>query len=180
MKVHFIGIGTKLSADYKKIISIIKKLGHKVSFQLSDKEEEFRKPTKLSFDILIAEISKDSTSLGYKIAQALSQKISVLCLYPDSVDFSQLPGSIRNSNSEQLTLRPYNKAIIKKTLKDYLTTLEKQDEARFNFILPNDLIEYLEWVPFNKKKHKAAFIRGLIREQMEKDEEYRVYIKNRK
>jgi hypothetical protein len=178
MNILFVVTGTKLSKNSKAIILTLKKLGQKVFVKLLDKKD-LKKPKKAKFDLLVAEVSKESTNLGYKIAQALSQKIPVLGLYPDSLDFSQIPTSIKNDNSGNLTLKSYNKANLKKTLKDYLSSLKKERETRFNFILPAELIDYLEWIPFQKKKSKSAFIRDLIREEMEKDEKYQAFLKKK-
>ncbi|HAM95916.1 TPA: hypothetical protein DCP13_02835, partial [Candidatus Azambacteria bacterium] len=81
-----------------------------------------------------------------------------------------------------LTIAAYNSKNLPEVLREYVKTLKKEKEAaaRFNFILNSDLEKFLNWVPFGKKTAKSDFVRELIREAMEEDEEYRAFLKKKR
>lgn len=161
----------KLSKNALLIKTTLQKMGHQV---LTCEPS----PATEHADLLIIETNKDSITLGYQIGIFINNRKPVLILHPkDSQLGDFVPGQTDNIY-QYITIQSYLPAQIKTILKNYLEEL-KIDKRRFNFFIASDLAEYLNWVPFAKKKARSEFMRQLIRDQMKKDEEYQAYKKGR-
>lgn len=127
--------------------------------------------------IFVAECSKPDNSLVYLLGQALARKKAVLLFHDKAIVtkekvFEKL-GIPQNSN---ITLVSYTPDILSESIDKYIKSFERGTK-RFNFVLTPDLEDYLEWVPFNRKKHKSDFVRDLLIDEMGKDKKYQAYKK---
>lgn len=161
----------KLSKNALLIKAELKKLGHQVL--IGDPT-----PATEQADLLVIETNKDSIALGYQIGIFINNRKPVLILHPKNTQLGDfVPGQIDNIY-QYITIKAYTTPQINVILKNYLEEL-KVDKRRFNFFITSDLVEYLNWVPFAKKKARSEFMRQLIRDQMKKDNEYQAYKKGR-
>lgn len=183
MKIHF--FATKASPEnIRKIPQILKKLGARASFELLEAEKRSKKDidNEKKADAIIIEIGKEPSYLALRIASVLTEKKSILLLYPEKAPVGDLKALASETLFRYLKIVAYAPKSLPNILKDYVNSLKKEKEAaaRFNFILSSDLERFLDWVPFSKKTAKADFVRELIREAMEEDEEYRAFLKKKR
>jgi len=184
MRIHF--FATKAHTENaKKIPQILKKAGCHVSFEFLETEKRLKQDIadEKKADAIIIEIAEEPSFLALRIASVLNEKKPVLLLYSET---SPVGDDLRSLASETmfryLTIAAYNSKNLPEVLREYVKTLKKEKEAaaRFNFILNSDLEKFLNWVPFGKKTAKSDFVRELIREAMEEDEEYRAFLKKKR
>lgn len=168
--------------NYKKIINITEKSGHKVVFDHVLKDTCDMKDLKLKkkyrqysknihalineSDAIIAEISYPSIMVGYLLNYSLRQRKNVLCLYQKN------PHRILvGDSSKLLRLKKYNPNQEKKlinTIKDFLSNLKNNTlHIRFNLMLDETTDRTLEKQSKKVKISKADYIRKLIEENVE-------------
>lgn len=178
MVIYFI-TNNKKRKDTAEITKILRSFGHEVVGAVPWTKDKIDLPAQ--FDVLIAEIQEFSTDINYQIVLALSDKKSVLCLYPEKSNIDEELSSIRGSIAKNLTLKPYSQASLPFVIKEFLDDLVNGGHAeRFNFFLTPELKEYINWIPTGKGLTKSGFIRELIRDQMKKDNNYQVFRKKKK
>jgi len=161
----------KLNKNALLIKTELKKMGHQVITNEPSSATE-------QADLLIIETNKDSITLGYQIGVFINNRKPVLILHLKGTQLGDfVPGQTGNIY-QYITIQSYAPEQIKTILQNYLEEL-KIDKRRFNFFITSDLAEYLNWVPFAKKKARSEFMRQLIRDQMKKDDEYQTYKKGK-
>ena len=122
-------------------------------------------------DLIVAEISYPSTSVGHEITYALNNSKQVVLLHlPDKS--SRLLEGIRNPN---LYIVEYNLQNLKEALKKVVDKVEKNMNVRFNFFLPKILQAQLDSVAMNQRVSKSEYIRQLIEKDMKKNKRYYLY-----
>lgn len=121
------------------------------------------------FDVLIAFLTKENTALGFLVAEAAERQRYVLALVPP--DKKENPG-VRVS-SKFLTLKTFDEYNFEKTVSEYIDHRRHGNLKRFNFVIPEELVRYLEWVPQGKQTSKSDFVRELIQQEMENDQDYK-------
>jgi len=115
-------------------------------------------------DLVVAEISYPSISVGHEISYALSKQKQVILLHLPNKSSRLLEG-IRDSN---LHIVEYTSTNLIEVLSRLSVEIKKNMSVRFNFFLPKNLLAKLEMVAGRKGVNKSEFIRGLIEKDMRK------------
>ena len=123
-----------------------------------------------SCDIVVAEISHSSISVGHEISYALEAGKPVIALYTEG----RAPFLLQGTQDDRFQLIEYRVdssfvGIIDKALEEALRT----SDVRFNFFVSPRILSYLDWVAKTKKLPRAVFLRNLIEREMKKDKAFR-------
>jgi hypothetical protein len=120
-------------------------------------------------DVVIAEASNESFSLGYQVSYAMQQKKPILLLHKKNAVkdvFAQgLTGTyvLHKEYDDETELDE----MISQFLED--NRLDNKD-LRFNFFIDRQIYNYLRWASFRTGKTKAEILREMVqREIKEKD-----------
>jgi len=192
MKIYFTAsVGAKrerpeLSDRYRSIVDKLNELGHKVSgdhvlgLEYSDIEnvdDEFRvkyyrdmlKKINNS-DMVVAEFSDSSASIGHEVTLALDKKIPVLIL----TEKGKVPQIFRAlQGDDQLYIYEYgSEGELLLNLEDQVRNVKEGEDIRFNFLIPPSMVDYLEWVSKNRRIPKSVFLRDLITRELDNDSEF--------
>lgn len=187
MVIHFIASKSNIKSDYsylKLIANAVKELGH--SFARNWLEEEYaysnsgREHKLINWqevnkhnlqalakaDIVIAEASAKSFSIGYQVATAIQQKKPVLILTHNHA----LDGTFGSGiTSDFVKTKNYTSENIQEIIADFIeeNTIDSKD-LRFNFFIDRQIYNYLRWSAYNTGKTKAEILRELVRQEIEK------------
>lgn len=187
MKIYFTGSTSQESNKkrYKKIIDIIEKQGHKninYIYFPTDSKKYKEAEKKLSgknvydyqtslmnkADVLIADISTPSITVGYQIDYAINKKIPTIVIYKKSKDF-RLPVVLTHPHFGLLKIEEYNdtdelKSILERALEDI-----KSGAIKFNFYINLQLHNYLNRRAAHEGASKSDVIRDIIEDEMRKN-----------
>lgn len=121
-------------------------------------------------ELLVADISDPSVTIGALIEYAISNNIPVLCLC-DENQKKDIPSLIKYYDAKLFTLILYNAKNLEKLLRNYFETFKK-GKVKFNAFIPLELDSYMKW--YSRKYHisKSDFVRNLIIGRMKTDKEY--------
>lgn len=121
-------------------------------------------------EVLIADISDPSVTIGALIEYAISNNIPVLCLCHEAYK-KDIPSLMKYYDAKLFTLTLYNPENLEKLLKNYFDSFKK-GKVKFNAFIPLELDSYMKW--YSRKYHiaKSDFVRDLILEKMKADKEY--------
>lgn len=170
--------------NYEKIVQTLESLGHSVISDhilkceqnnlLNESQEEREKHHKKlnkwlsQADVVVAEVSFPSVSVGYELALALQKGKPVLALHVED----RIPVALIGEPSDKFILSPYNLPDLKKNLKMLVNDLVDQMDTRFNFFISPKHQNYLDWIAKNKKIPRSVFLRDLIEKEMQENKEY--------
>ncbi len=130
-------------------------------------------------DVLIADVSVASGSVGYQIAYTLSQRKPVLCLYSNDFGLKKAPQVILSSETNLLTIRSYDRKNYKSVLKNYLDSQLKNELIKFNFVISKEIETYLTWISDRERRPKSQLLREKVVDKIIKsDSEYQSFLKN--
>lgn len=192
MLVHFIAPMSSLEENiesYRSVVASIQKKGHvlarewieaayaeiKISSEKDMEgdqnwqpiiEDNFEAIAKA--DVVIADITHDSTAMGYQIATAIHQKKPTLLIIKEG---TTIPPFTWNIPSSFLKKVEYSK----KDLTDKIMPfLEENDistkDMRFNFFIDRGIYNYLRWAALKTGKTKAEVLRELVQREIENKE----------
>jgi nucleoside 2-deoxyribosyltransferase len=189
MLVHFIApaAGLKENIDsLREIANGLKKQGHTLATEwIEDAYKDVTGSTALDAskwqaiiednfaaiakaDVIIAEVTYDSTALGYQIATAVQQKKPTLLLLKEG---KSTPSFTWNIPSEFLKKVEYSKDHIAEKITPFL---EENDitikDMRFNFFIDRPIYNYLRWAALKTGKTKAEILRELVQREIENKE----------
>jgi len=184
--------GKKLYLEnYKKIVSVLEKLGHKVisehifkKSRLEVEKESWKERQKYQkkfhqwiseSDLTVGEISYPSTGTGYQMTQAIEKGKPVLALYEEE----KIPVAFIGEPIDKCILAPYNLNSIEKELPILLRDATNQMDVRFNFFISPRIGAYLDWISKNQKTPRAVYLRKLIEEDMAKGDYEQKEVKNK-
>jgi nucleoside 2-deoxyribosyltransferase len=189
MKAFFIGDrkDKSRSDEYQLIIDEFESQGTKVdrthfvrTSEIDSKNVEeayltYMKSIK-SNDIVIAEVTEMSSGIGFMIATALDQKKPVIALFDKN---SKLDPSktLTGSTNKLLSFCKYDKENLSKVIKDFQKKANDVIDTKFILIISPEIDRYLTWVSDNRRMHKAQVVRLALEDVMEKDKEYKDYVK---
>lgn len=170
--------------NYQKIVEALKDMGHKVIYEhiLDVESSELASETskqrathhvKLNqwlneADVVVVEVSYPSVSVGYEIGLALDKNKPVLALYTTD----KAPAALIGERSDKFVLEHYDLDNIRRELKILLNEVADLQDTRFNFFISPKHQNYLDWIAKNKKIPRSVFLRRLIEQHMEENEEY--------
>ncbi len=189
MKVYFTcsARGTEeLGNNYKLIFDQLSKLGfthlddyreqsNPVEVYAADdnqREEIYKKAMKclqLS-DVVVLEVSVHSLSMGYIMHKALDMGKPVIALHTAGNE----PVFAAAVDDDKLLVVEYSTETVEEVLKSALDYAIDRQDTRFNFFISPKHQNYLDWVSKTKKVPRAVFLRNLIEQEMDKDEEFKV------
>lgn len=189
MLVHFIAPMSSLKENiesYRTVVSSIQKKGHvlardwieaayaeikessetRVEMEQSWQpiiEENFEAIAKA--DVVIADITHDSTAMGYQIATAIHQKKPTLLIIKEG---TTIPPFTWNIPSSFLKKVEYTESTLTDKIMPFL---EENDistkDMRFNFFIDRAIYNYLRWAALKTGKTKAEVLRELVQREIE-------------
>lgn len=189
MKIYFTGSLHNKDIDkeiYTKIVDLLVSSGHdvradhilktkQVDLDIQSASERSIYYEKLhkwisSADLVVGEVSYPSTiNIGHEISLALDKGKPVLALYQKG----RAPGVLQGIKSERFMLVEYTIPELKKTLQYGLEEAFNQVDVRFNFFISPQIGRYLDWVSQKKRIPRAVYLRKLIEEEMNSNDEYK-------
>jgi len=175
--------------DYNEIRKVVFASGHAIEAdwiervfnrkgvkKLSDFEEENLKDEGIEAvgrsDLVIADVSVPSSSVGYQIGVALSKKIPVLCLYSEESGVKRPPQVIEAIRSPLLVIDSYKTGDIKSKIKAFLKNIPSKSLIKFNFIISEEIADYLYWGSSTKGISKSDFLRDVVEKVIDADKNY--------
>lgn len=190
MKIFFIATiqqNDKLGNYYKSIIDQIKKLDHNVTSDyllelsqsgLEDMEDsgklfDFHKKVIKGIknaDLVIAEVSTQRTSMGYWLSLALEYGKPTIALFKKG-NKSLFLETLEN-NEKFITFEYSSIEDIEKELKMLIDFASDQQDTRFNFFIAPKHQNYLDWIAKYKKLPRSVYLRRLMEDDMQNNEEY--------
>lgn len=187
MKVHFVGPLEGNKKDYELIIATLEKLGHEmvtkhsIERDLSDVEKEVPGEAELyaqkmknwikKADVVVVETTQPLLGAGYEIAFALNLSKPVIVLYRAAP--GNTPHVLKGMENEKLQVLSYTDKTLEETLKLALESVQGLVDARFNFIAPSFILEYLDWIARHKNLPRSVYLRNLIEQDMKKNKEFK-------
>lgn len=165
-------------------VSHLKKLGHNV-VDLSDKElktsehatELFKNAEKAikDTDIVIAEVSKSDSKVGFEIARAFSEKKFVIALELEDGKETVNP-VIHGNKSKSLIHKRYHAKNIIEVIEDSVKEAASKLDSKFILIISPEIDRYMVWAAQTKRMHKAQVVRSALEQMIKKDTDYRNYL----
>ena len=128
----------------------------------------------LTCDVVIAEMSNQSTGIGYEIAQSTMSNKPVLLIGKKTKKFSE---NFTVNSSNRLSYKQY--ADVKEAnqiVDDFLRDAKKKLDSKFILIIPPEIEQYLSWASNKKGIRKAEIVRTAIEKQIEIDNDYKKYL----
>lgn len=172
---------------YQKIVDILKHTGNKIIaghiLKTSKRDlEGWDNEKRIAFhkkvidgvkraDMVVAEISSSSTSVGYLISLALECGKPAVVLYSGEKE-PHILSTIEQAD-KLLLLKYSNLNELEGSLAEFVKDAANQMDVRFNFFISPKIGVYLDWISKNKKLPRAVFLRRLIEEHMAKNKEYK-------
>lgn len=166
--------------NYLEIIEILKNKGFQVQSDhiIKSTEEEIRMETikkrmifhqKLqkwisSCDLLVAEVSFPSISVGYEISKAVHMGKPALLLYQEGNG----PSLFIDYDNDRVACEKYANYSLKEIIEDFLRFVAGTSDTRFTFFIPREMNNYLEKSAKHSRLSKAAYLRNLIKKDTEK------------
>jgi hypothetical protein len=137
----------------------------------TERYEAFQKLTKKlkQADLVVAEISTPSISIGYEVTHALELSKPVVVLHTKGNGAVMLEGM----KHEKLQVVEYSPDSLEEKLKKALTEAQKSVDVRFNFFVSPKILAYLDWVAQKRMVPRSVFLRDLIEKELRKDKEFR-------
>lgn len=176
----------KQVASYSRIIDLAQALGHKVSadhiLDISKEDvEKWDDNKSIAYhrkvidgirkaDVIVAELSTTSTSVGYLISIALESGKPTIAMYSGD----QEPHLLKTleANYKFQLIRYQNEVELDKELASALEYAADCRDVRFNFFLPPSLVGYLDWISQKEKLPRSVYLRRLIEKDMRKNKDY--------
>lgn len=188
MKIYFtasIHGKEKFDKNYDKIVEVLSKFGHKVIadhiLQVSlknlphqrdeDRISYYRKMIRwiTTCDLVVAELSYSSASVGHEVSVALEKGKPVIALYFKGKG----PHLLTGVGSDKLLIVDYETENLDSVLKDAINDAKDQMDVRFNFFISPKIGVYLDWIAKNKKIPRAVYLRRLIDEDIRKNKDFK-------
>jgi len=176
----------KYIENYKKIVDVLKNAKHKViaDHVLSYGQEElddWDNEKKVKFhknimdkikgvDVVVAEISYPSISVGYLVSLALDSGKPTVVLYSGTKEPNIL--STMESTDKLQLLKYKSLTDIRRYLLREVEDAKDQMDVRFNFFVSPKIVRFLDWIAKKRKMPRAVYLRRLIEADMKKNKDY--------
>ena len=121
-------------------------------------------------DLVVADISLPSISVGSIIEYALKGSIPSLYLCEDRLE-ANIPTILLNDKSALRTKLIYSRKNVTKLLANFLKDFQK-NKIKFNVFIDVEINNYLQWNANKLRTSKSDYFRKLIREKMKSDSKY--------
>lgn len=116
-------------------------------------------------DVVIADTTFRSFSVGYQVATAVQMKKPTLVLHQEGTQDSFFASGIEVGVSYNEFTPENVKEIIKRFLKE--NDIQAKD-MRFNFFIDRPIYNYLRWAAYKTGKTKAEILRELVAREIDK------------
>ena len=116
---------------------------------------------------MIAETSFPSISVGYEISLALRVGKPVLVLYSEG----DPPSLLAHHKDEKLVCEKYTHDTYRDTIDEFIDYIEGKSDLRFTFFITPEIVHYLDEVTKKDKIPKSVYLRKLIEQDMQKNDE---------
>jgi hypothetical protein len=187
MKIYFAASvsGKKYYLEnYKKIVEVLRKLGHKVIYPKTFFDTDFTHKQavlnmekrvkieklhkqiardKLRSDLVVIEGSYKSFALGQEINYALRVGKPVLVLY-----LQNKPHILLNEAGDRVLISQYNLENLEEVIRDAIDYLKIDEMKRFTMLVPGKIIDHLDRFCREKEISKSEYIRKLIIDDLER------------
>lgn len=186
MKIYFVASiagREKYLRNYELIVDALNKQGHTIFedtlrpsndevYGLDDNEKvDFYKQVLKwinQSDVIVAEVSHSSLSVGHEISVALDKGKSVIVLYTEG----HAPHFLEGINNDKLLIEKYDERSLENLLRNSLDYASDQQDTRFNFFISPRIAGYLDWIAKDKRLPRAVYLRNLIEDHMNNNQEY--------
>lgn len=167
---------------FVKGVEHLRKQGHNIK-----KDSEITKSTDASktqakleksireADIIIAEVTNPDAKLGFNIAKSLSEKKIVVALRSENSDNRVNP--IHENNDRSLLLKEYNAQNIISIIESAVDEAKGKLDTKFILIISPEIDRYLDWSSQTKRMHKAQIVRNAVEKELNRDKEYKTFLK---
>lgn len=165
--------------DYQQTISELERLGYSVQADhiLHSNPEDIRsanRDTRLNFhkkveewirtcDIMVANVSFPSISVGYEIAMALNQNKPVLALYRTS---TKPPNLLIDFKNDWVVCEAYSQQTLPSLIEEFHEFSKSRVEMRFTFFITPAIATHLEKAAKRENMPKSVYLRRLIEHDM--------------
>ncbi|MCL4338288.1 nucleoside 2-deoxyribosyltransferase [Patescibacteria group bacterium] len=183
MKIYFTAsiVGKKhYLSNYLRIVDYLKNKGNQVisdhiinttedKIRMEDKNERVKFQRTLedwitSSDVMIAETSFPSISVGYEISLAANRGKPILILYSEG----DPPSLLAHHFDDKIICEKYSPDNLEDILEDFLNFAQGAADTRFTFFITSRLALYLENISKKKKIPKSVYLRYLIEKDIAK------------
>lgn len=131
-------------------------------------------------DAVVLDIASSSSDLHYILAQCIILQKPTLCLY----DKKSVPREIVNHLTKPnvpktIVVKSYSISNLATTIKQFISSVDEQflveevPNIKFTLRLTQSLDAYLQWLATVKQINKAAYLRQLMKREMDQDSEYK-------
>lgn len=188
MKIHFmapIATGIRLKR-YEQIISVIEKndcelvTRHVIERKIDELQSETTADAELyvkklmnwfkKADVLLFEASQPDTSIGFEIATALNMSKPTIILFENG---RIKPHALLGLHSEKIQVLGYEEHTLQELLELAIDYARDTADVRFNFFVTPSIGAYLDWIAQNKKIPRSVYLRNLIEDDMNNNQEYK-------
>jgi len=170
--------------NYVEIVNALKKLEHRIfcehilgndsprvsSFSKDDAKKNYSRILSeiKKAEIVVAEVSTQSLSVGHELTEAMSLNKPLIVLYTGD----RKPGLLFGSSYEKMQIVQYTPGEIDGVMKKAIEEAKKQEDVRFNFFVSPKILNYLDWVAQKRMIPRSVFLRNLIEREMRKDKDF--------
>src|SRR3990172_4162625 len=127
-------------------------------------------------DVVVTENTYSKAGIGFDIATALNLKKPVLVLYQKK-ESERGPHPINKLKYKLLSYKNYHQADVEQVIKTFLQNAKQQIDTKFILIISPQIEKYLEWTGDTRRRHKAQIVRQAVEDMIDKDKEYKNYLK---
>lgn len=116
-------------------------------------------------DVIIADSTIPSFSVGYQVAFAIQMKKPILILNKEGVSDAPFPSGIEVG----VVYKKYDAKAMKSIVSTFLRENDIQlKDMRFNFFIDRPIYNYLRWAAHKTGKTKAEILRELVLREIDK------------
>lgn len=189
MRIYFTASLRGNKNHFKRIVEYLQDLGHNVESDhvlkldsdfVDSVDDDYRVKyyrnmlkTISSSDMVVAEVTESSTSIGHEVTVALEKGKPVVGLcYKD--DVPTIFKAIRDERFHILTYDDTGEKL-ERDLKRMIKKAQKTMDIRFNFFISPEIARYLDWLNKYKRIPRSVYLRDLIEKEMEENTEYKEF-----
>ncbi len=119
-------------------------------------------------DVVVAETSMQSMSMGYLVEKALSMNKPVVVVHRVGAP----PFFFSGIEDDRLQILEYSVGTAESVIQKAFEYAINQQEVRFNFFISPAIGRYLDWISKVKKIPRSVYLRALIERDMRENTEF--------
>lgn len=158
---HKVSSDQVLNSDFIEVVKQTKIEAQKEYYKLIS---EIKKA-----DVVVAEVSAQSLSVGHELTEAMTLNKPLIVLYTED----HRPGLLFGSMYDKMQIVQYNLDNLKDILMKSLDEAMKHADVRFNFFVSPKILNYLDWVAQKRMIPRSVFLRNLIEHEMKKEKDFK-------